>query len=77
MYKMSLLDKISIILVIIGAINWGILGITDFNLVSFIFGYISPILERIICILIGVSGLNLLVLIIRTKSLFSSTKNKY
>lgn len=53
---MKIIDKIALVLVIIGAINWGLVGIFNFNLVDTIFGAMS-ILSRIIYILVGVSGL--------------------
>lgn len=71
MYQMSLLDKISIILVIIGTLNWGLIGIANFNFVSQLFsilGGISSIVERIIYILVGLSGLNLAFLIYKLKN---------
>lgn len=75
MYKLSLFDKISIILVIIGALNWGILGIANLNIVEkilSIFGSASTIIETIVYILVGVAGLNLILLIYRSKSKKSS-----
>ncbi|WP_163192667.1 DUF378 domain-containing protein [Clostridium thermarum] len=71
MYKLSLLDKISIILVIIGALNWGLIGIANFNFVAqltSILGEISSIFERIIYILVGLAGLNLAFLIYKSKN---------
>lgn len=53
---MKVIDKIALILVIIGAINWGLIGIFNFNLVDTIFGTMS-IVSRIIYILVGISGL--------------------
>lgn len=53
---MKIIDKIALVLVIIGAINWGLIGIFNFNLVDTIFGVMS-IVSRIIYILVGVSGL--------------------
>lgn len=46
-------------LTIIGAINWGLIGFFNFNLVAFIFGSMSW-LSRIIYALVGLSGLYLL-----------------
>ena len=56
MKAMKIIDKIALALVIIGAINWGLIGIFNFNLVDTIFGTMS-IISRIIYILVGVSGL--------------------
>ena len=53
---MKVIDKITLALVIIGAINWGLIGIFNFNLVDTIFGTMS-IISRIIYILVGISGL--------------------
>ena len=53
---MKVIDTIALVLVIIGAINWGLIGIFNFNLVDAIFGVMSAI-SRIIYILVGISGL--------------------
>ena len=53
---MKIIDKIVLILIVIGAINWGLVGLFNFNLVSTIFGNMS-LISRIIYILVGVSGL--------------------
>lgn len=53
---MKIIDTIALILVIIGAINWGLIGIFNFNLVDSIFGTMSAI-SRIIYTLVGISGL--------------------
>lgn len=53
---MKILDKIALALIIIGAINWGLIGLFRFNLVDAIFGTMS-LLSRIIYTLVGISGL--------------------
>ena len=53
---MEILQKICLVLTIIGAINWGLIGLLDFNLVSFLFGDMS-MLSRIIYSLVGIAGL--------------------
>jgi hypothetical protein len=52
----KVIDKIALVLIIIGAINWGLIGIFNFNLVSAIFGNMT-VISRIIYGLVGVSGL--------------------
>ncbi|MCY6483913.1 DUF378 domain-containing protein [Clostridium aestuarii] len=69
MYKLSFIDKISFILIIIGAINWGLIGLFDFNLVNVVLGII-PLLERIVYILVGLAGVNTILFI--NKSMMSS-----
>lgn len=53
---MKVIDTIALILIIIGAINWGLIGIFNFNLVDTIFGTMS-VISRIIYTLVGISGL--------------------
>ncbi|MBZ9635240.1 DUF378 domain-containing protein [Clostridium sp. FP1] len=66
MYKLNMIDKLSFIFVLIGALNWGLLGLLNFNLVSFIFGSI-PFLARAIYILVGLAAANIIVFIFRNK----------
>lgn len=53
---MKVIDKIALVLVIIGAIVWGIVGIFNFNVVDALFGT-GSIISKIIYILVGISGL--------------------
>ncbi len=53
---MKIIDRIALVLVIIGAINWGLIGLFGFNLVDSIFGTMSMV-SRIIYTLVGISGL--------------------
>ena len=53
---MKIIDKIALILIIIGAINWGLIGFFKFNLVAMLFGDMT-VLARIIYALVGISGL--------------------
>mgnify|MGYP000918656690 FL=1 len=53
---MKAVDNIALVLIIIGAINWGLVGLFNFNLVDTIFGTMS-VISRIIYILVGISGL--------------------
>lgn len=53
---METIQKILLGVTIVGAINWGLIGIADFNLVAFIFGD-GTLLSRIIYTLVGISGL--------------------
>ena len=46
----------SYILVLIGALNWGLVGLFDFNLVSFLFGDMT-LLSRVIYSLAGISAI--------------------
>jgi uncharacterized membrane protein YuzA (DUF378 family) len=54
---MSTLQRIALILTIIGAINWGLIGFFQFDLVAAIFGGQDSGLSRIIYGLVGLAGL--------------------
>ena len=51
------MDKLALLLVIIGAINWGLIGFFQFDLVAAIFGGQTAALSRIIYGLVGLAGL--------------------
>lgn len=53
---MKTISYIALTLVIVGALNWLLVGLFEFNLVDSLFG-IGSILTRIIYILVGISGL--------------------
>jgi len=74
MYKFGLLDKITFILVLAGALNWGLVGIANFDLVNAAFGSI-PLLQRILYVLIGMAGLNIILLMFKAK-VFGFKQNK-
>jgi len=53
---MKIINSLALTLVIVGAINWLLVGLFEFNLVDAIFGSLSA-LTRIIYILVGIAGL--------------------
>lgn len=53
---MNALYKTTLVLAIIGCINWGLVGIFNFNLVEFLFGN-ATILTRIVYALVAISGI--------------------
>ncbi|MBR3325395.1 MAG: DUF378 domain-containing protein [Clostridia bacterium] len=53
---MKTLDIIALVLVIVGAANWGLIGIFNFDLVATLFGAMS-LVSRIVYILVGIAGL--------------------
>lgn len=56
---MKTLKYIILIIAIIGAINWGLIGLFDFNLVTALFG-IDSLLTKLVYILVGISGIFIL-----------------
>ena len=53
---METIQKILLVITIIGALNWGLIGILDFDLVALLFGAAS-MLSRIIYTLVGICGI--------------------
>jgi len=56
MNKLNTLDWIVLILIIIGGLNWGLVGIFDFDLVAGIFGEMSAV-SRVVYSLVGLAAL--------------------
>jgi hypothetical protein len=60
MKKMNWLDWVAFILVIVGALNWGLVGFFNWNLVTAIFGDTSTV-SRVVYDLVGVGALYLII----------------
>lgn len=56
MQKLSPLDWVALVLVLVGALNWGLVGFFSFDLVASIFGDMS-VISRIVYALVGLSAL--------------------
>ena len=54
---MNVLNKIFLTLLIIGGLNWGLIGLFQYDLVAALFGGMSSLLSRIVYTLVGISGL--------------------
>ena len=57
--KINILDWVAIVLVIVGGLNWGLVGAFNFDLVATIFGVMSA-LSRIVYVLVGLAALYLI-----------------
>ncbi len=53
---MQTLQKVALVLTIIGALNWGLIGLFDFNLVETLFG-IENVITKIVYVLVGIAGI--------------------
>ena len=51
------MDTLALILVIIGALNWGMVGLFQFDLIASIFGGMSTVVSRIIYTIVGLAGI--------------------
>ena len=54
---MPIIHPIALVLTIIGAINWGLIGFFEFDLVAYLFGGQTAIISRVIYGLVGIAGL--------------------
>jgi uncharacterized membrane protein YuzA (DUF378 family) len=61
MKNLNVLDWIALILVIIGGLNWGLVGIFGFNLVAWIFGAVY-VIARIIYILVALAAIYMIII---------------
>jgi len=60
-----IIDKIALLLAIIGALNWGGIGLFGFDTVAFLFGGQMAVLARVIYALVGLAGLWCVTLLFR------------
>ena len=51
------MDRVSLVLVIIGAINWGLISLFQFDLVAYLFGGQGALISRIVYTLVALGGL--------------------
>jgi uncharacterized protein len=63
-HALHTIDYISLVLMIIGGINWGLVGLADFDLVAALFGEMSG-LSRVIYVLVGLASLYGIYMVVR------------
>ncbi|MGZ0086920.1 DUF378 domain-containing protein [Geobacillus sp. C56-T2] len=73
---MGALQRIALLLTIIGAINWGLIGFFQFDLVAAIFGGQNSVWSRIIYSLVGIAGLINLALLFKPAEELGRTEPK-
>lgn len=64
--KMNALDWIAVVLVVIGALNWGLVGLFSFDLVATLFGEMSTF-SRVVYTLVGLAGLYKILMVMKKK----------
>jgi uncharacterized membrane protein YuzA (DUF378 family) len=55
--EVNIMDTLALILSIVGSLNWGLVGIFQFDLVAWLFGGQDSVVSRIIYTLVGLAGL--------------------
>ncbi|MBQ3090606.1 MAG: DUF378 domain-containing protein [Oscillospiraceae bacterium] len=63
-----MLDKLALILVIIGGLNWGLVGLLEFDLVAFLFGGSASLLSRIVYVLVAIGAIWCISLLFRDRT---------
>lgn len=74
MYKFSFIDKISLLIIVFTSLNAGITGILNFNLTQIILGNPLNFIGRIIYIIIGVAGIDMIIFLFKTRTNYKSNK---
>ena len=66
------MDTIALILSIIGSINWGLIGIFQFDLVAWLFGGTGALLSRVVYVLVALSAVWCITLLFRRNAIAES-----
>ncbi len=70
-----MLDRIALILVTIGALNWGSIGLFKFDLVAWLFGGQAAIMSRIIYVIVALAGIWCISLLFRENEMLETSNN--
>ena len=70
-----MLDNTALVIVIIGAIHWLLIGLFGFDLVAAIFGGQGALISRIIYTIVGIAGLWTVTLLFRDKEAITGSEN--
>lgn len=71
------MDRIALILTIIGALNWGSIGLFQFDLVAWICGGPSTLLARIIYTVVGLAGIWCISLVFRSRDAYDRVEDRH
>ncbi|MBR4743601.1 MAG: DUF378 domain-containing protein [Oscillospiraceae bacterium] len=71
-----MLDRIALILTVIGALNWGAIGLFQVDLVAWIFGGQSAVLSRIIYTIVALAGIWCISLLFRHNEVLAAEESK-
>lgn len=67
-----IMDRIALIITIIGALNWGSIGLFGFDVVAFLFGGQTGTISRVIYTLVGLAGIWCITMLFRETEPFES-----
>ena len=66
-----MMNRIALILVIIGALNWGLVGLFQFDLIAYAFGGAATMISRIIYTLVALGGIWSIALLFRDRDIIT------
>ncbi|MBR7098580.1 MAG: DUF378 domain-containing protein [Clostridia bacterium] len=72
-----IMDRIALIITIIGALNWGSIGLFQFDLVAWICGGPSTLLARIIYTVVGLAGIWCISLVFRSRDAYDRVEDRH
>ncbi len=72
-----IMDRIALILTIIGALNWGSIGLFQFDLVAWICGGPATLLARIIYTVVGLAGIWCISLVFRSRDAYDRVEDRH
>ena len=70
-----IIDKIALILTVIGALNWGSIGIFNFDLVAWLCGGSMSLLSRIVYTVVALAGIWCITLLFRERDVYSAVED--
>ncbi|MBQ9806355.1 MAG: DUF378 domain-containing protein [Clostridia bacterium] len=70
-----IMDRIALILTVIGALNWGSIGLFQFDIVAWLCGGQSSLLSRVIYTVVGLAGIWCISLIFRARESFDQIED--
>ena len=73
--RFMLIDKIALILTVIGALNWGSIGIFNFDLVAWLCGGSMSLLSRIVYTLVALAGIWCITLLFRDRDVYDAIED--
>ena len=65
---MNILQKVCLVFTLIGALNWGLVGIFQFDLVAWLFGGTGSLFSRLVYTVVGLAGLWSISFLVRRKA---------
>ena len=74
--KNMIMDRIALILTIIGALNWGSIGLFQFDIVAWICGGSASVLSRVLYTVVALAGIWCISLIFRARESFSDARDR-